>query len=65
MTRAEARAKAEEIVYVYCTLGDILRRCEAAGINTHTPKGKQISRATLEEKLIDHYTEYYSKGERK
>lgn len=64
MTREEARARAEEIIYCYCTLGDILYRCQMAGIKTHTPKGKQISRSTLEEKLIDFYTEYYSKGEK-
>ena len=61
MTREEARAQAEKIVYVYSTLGDILYRCEMAGIKTHTPKGKRISRTLLEEKLIDFYTEYYSK----
>lgn len=61
MTREEARARAEEIVYVYCTLGDILDRCEVAGIKTHTPKGKRKSRPTLETELIEYYTNFYGK----
>lgn len=60
MTQKEAKERAEEIVFVYCTLGDILRRCEAAGIPTHTPKGKQRSRTDLEEELIAHYTKVYT-----
>jgi hypothetical protein len=61
MTREEARARAEEIVYVYCNLGDILCRCERAGIPTHTPKGKQRSRTELETELIEHYTNEFAK----
>ena len=60
MTREQAKARAEEIVYVYCTLGDILRRCEFARIKTHTPKGKRRSRADLETELIEHYTKMYT-----
>jgi hypothetical protein len=61
MTREEARARAEEIVYVYCNLGDILCRCERVGIKTHTPKGKQRSRKDLETELIEHYTNEFAK----
>ena len=60
MTYEQAKARAEEIVYIRCTLGDILQRCERAGIKTHTPKGKRISRVTLEEQLIKHYIEMYT-----
>lgn len=60
MTREEAKKRAEEIVYIRCTLGDILYRCEMAGIKTHTPKGKQRSRATLETELIEYYTNSYT-----
>lgn len=65
MTKEESRKRAEEFVFCYCNLGDILRRCEYAGIKTHNSKEKQISRTTLEEQLIDHYTELYTteKGE--
>ena len=62
MTKEEAKARAEEIVYVYCNLGDILYRCKIAGIETHTPKGKQRSRGTLETELIEYYTKYYSEN---
>lgn len=61
MTREEARARAEEIVYVRCTLGDILYRCEMAGIKTHTTKGKRRSRCDLESELIEYYTNLYGK----
>lgn len=61
MTKEEAKAKAEEIVFVYCTLGDILYRCQIAGIKTHTVKGKQKSRCELETALINYYTKLYSK----
>ena len=61
MTIEEAKSKAEQIVFVYCTLGDILYRCEIAGIKTHNPKGKQKSRCELEIALIDYYTKLYSK----
>jgi hypothetical protein len=61
MTREEAKARAEEIVYVYCNLGDILARCERAGIKTHTPNGKQRSRTDLETELIEHYTNEFAK----
>lgn len=60
MTREEARERAEEIVFVYCTLGDILYRCQMAGIKTHTSKGKQKSRCELETALINYYIELYS-----
>ena len=59
MTREQAKERAEEIVYVYCTLGDILCRCERAGIPTHTPRGKRRSRTDLEQDLIEHYTNLY------
>ena len=61
MTREEARARAEKIVYVYCNLGDILCRCERAGIKTHTQNGKQRSRTDLETELIEHYTNEFAK----
>lgn len=54
-TVEERRKKAEYKVYVTMTLGDILDECELFGIPTHTPKGRQISRAKLEEKLIEFY----------
>ena len=57
MTRSEAMARAEEIVYVRCTLGDIIERCEILGIPTHTKRGKLRSRSDLEEELIKRYTE--------
>ncbi len=60
MTREQAKERAEEIVYVNCTLGDILYRCEIAGIPTYTQKGKQRSRTDLEQDLIEHYTKQYT-----
>lgn len=60
MTQEQAKERAEEIVYVYCTLGDILHRCEMAGIPTCTPKGKRRSRTDLEQDLIEHYTKQYT-----
>lgn len=62
MTREQAKERAEEIVYVYCTLGDILYRCEVAGIPTHTPRGKRRSRTDLEQDLIEHYTKQYQRS---
>ena len=56
MTREEARERAEQFVYCDCTLGDILYRCQMAGIPTHTANGKQRSRTDLETELIEHYT---------
>lgn len=61
MTREEARKRAEYIVYVQCTLPDIVDRCEFADIKTHTPKGKLRSRSVLEKELIEHYTKIYEK----
>jgi hypothetical protein len=60
MTREEARKRAEYVVYVQCTLPDIVDRCEFADIKTHTPKGKLRSRSALEKELIEHYTDYYA-----
>ena len=60
MTREEARKRAEHVVYVRCTLQDIIDRCERADIKTHTPKGKLRNRCTLEKELIEHYTDYYA-----
>ena len=65
MNRDQARNKAEEIVFVYCTLGDILYRCEIAGIPTYTRNGRRRSRTDLENELIEHYTNNYSKDEKK
>ena len=59
----EARERAERLVYCDCNLGDILARCEMAGIKTHTPKGKQRSRTDLENELIEHYTNLYGRSE--
>lgn len=59
MTREQAKKRAEEIVYVYCTLGDIIARCQSAGIKTHTPNGRRRSRTDLEQDLIEHYTNLY------
>lgn len=61
MTRAEAKAKAEEIVYVHCVYSDILRRCTQAGISITNKRGKIRPRTELEEELIEHYTNLYSK----
>lgn len=61
MTIEEAKARAEQIVYVHCNLGDILCRCESAGIKTHTQNGKQRSRTDLETELIEHYTNEFAK----
>ena len=61
MTREEAKERAEQFVYCDCTLGDILYHCQMAGIPTHTPKGKQRSRADLETELIEHYTNEFAK----
>ena len=60
MTRAEAKARAEEIVYVHCTYGDILRRCVQADIGITNHRGKMIPRPELEDKLIKYYTNRYS-----
>jgi hypothetical protein len=60
MTCEERRKRAEYKVYVMMTLGDILDECERFGIPTRTPKGRQVSRSKLEEKLID----FYTKGDR-
>ena len=60
MTREEARKRAEYVVYVRCTLQDIIDRCELEDIKTHTPKGKFRSRKVLEKELIEHYTDYYA-----
>ena len=59
MTRSEAKARAEEIVYAWCTLGDIIARCEILGIPTQTNRGKLRSRSDLEQDLIKRYTEEY------
>lgn len=60
MTRAEARARAEEIVYVGCVYSDILRRCMQANIPIFTSRGKLRPRPDLEEELINYYTNRYS-----
>lgn len=60
MTRAEARARAEEIVYVGCVYSDILRRCTQAGISVFTSTGKLRNRPDLEDDLINYYTNRYS-----
>ena len=60
MTKEEAKKKAEEVVYVWCTLPDIISRCEFAGIETHTKGGRRVARCVLEEKLITHYTEKWA-----
>ena len=60
MTRAEARARAEELVYVGCVYSDILRRCEQAGIPIFTSRGKLRNRPYLEDDLINYYTNRYS-----
>lgn len=60
MTQKEAKERAEEIVFVYSNLCDIFRRCDMAGIPTHTKKGKPRSRTELEEELITHYTKLYT-----
>lgn len=60
MTREEARKRAEYIVYVQCTLPDIVARCEMSDIPTHTPKGKLRSRSVLEKELIEDYVNFYS-----
>ena len=60
MTRAEAKAKAEKIVYVRCTLAGIIRRCIQSDIEVLNSRGKIRPRCELEEELIEHYTNYYS-----
>lgn len=56
MTIEEAKKKAEEIVFVNYTLGDIIYYCEFYGIRTHTKNGKVRSRCTLEKALIEKMT---------
>ena len=60
MTRVEAKARAEEIVYVRCTFGDIIRRCTQADIKVLNNRGKIRPRGDLEDELIKHYTDIYS-----
>ena len=60
MTRAEAKARAEEIVYVRCVFSDIVRRCIQANISVLNSRGKLRPRAELEDELIKHYTDLYS-----
>lgn len=60
MTRAEAKARAEEIVYVHCVYSDILRRCIQVGIEIYNCRGKLKNRCELEDALIQYYTDRYS-----
>ena len=63
MTREEARARATEFVFVSLNFGEIMRRCELAGIPTHTKNGRRIDRSVLELKLIEHYAKAWSEEE--
>lgn len=62
MTHEEAVKRAEEIVYVYCTWGDILDHCEARGIPTKNKRGSYISRPKLEAELIKAMVSEMKKG---
>lgn len=55
MTAAEARERATMFVYCECNLGDIIYRCERAGIPTKKKNGKLRSRTEMECDLIELY----------
>ena len=65
MTKVEARERATEYVFMCLTLGELISKCEAAGIKTFTKRGRRIDRTALELKLIEHYAEEWSNEEEK
>lgn len=60
MTREEAEARAEKIVYGYYSYGDIVRRCIQADIKIIDHKGKLLPRSELEDKLIEYCIKRYT-----
>lgn len=56
MTESDARKKAEEIVFVYYVLGDIIDGCKRRNIPTTKKNGKPRSRSDMEEDLINAMT---------
>lgn len=48
MTREEARARAEETVFVYYTIGDINDACESRGLRVKSKSRHEKEKALIE-----------------
>ena len=59
MTHEEAVKKAQEIVWVYFTMPDIVYHCELREIPTRTKSGKLRNRTALETALIEAMTKEF------
>ena len=63
MTEAEAKKKAEELVFVDYTAPDIIWACEERGIQTRTKSGTFRSRSVLEAALIKAMTNEFMENQ--